>query len=88
MTNQDTLHSDLTNKDKRCYDHSFETSKVIVFLAGVCWWYKQSMQKAVSANGSASRVCLHTCFIGNLDFFLNRTDFLCCLDILSKLACY
>ena len=25
----------MTNKDKRCYDHSFETSKVIVFLAGV-----------------------------------------------------
>ena len=44
--------------------------KLIVFLAGV-WWYKHSNQKAVIANGSASRVCLHTCF-SNTRFFSVR----------------
>ena len=32
----------------------------LVFLGGF-WWSQHSKQKAVSANGSASRVCLHTC---------------------------
>ena len=52
----------MISQEKRCSDHSFEKSKVIVFLAGL-WWSQQSKQKAVSAKGSASRVCLHTCFL-------------------------
>ena len=28
-------HFDLTSQEKRCSEHSFETNKVIVFLAGV-----------------------------------------------------
>ena len=39
-------HFDLTSQEKRCSEHSFETNKVIVFLAGVkakgnqCKWQR------------------------------------------------
>ena len=64
-------HSDLSNREALLLDHSGGTlarpmrrkdvPTIPLKQVKLLYFWLVSKQKAVSANGSASRVCLHTC---------------------------